>query len=250
MNWNLVTYADKRFGTLGIEQQDFVHRVHKSLSSHVYGRDWLETTDFYKENKELLDTEPGGGCWAWKPFVILDAMKKTEEGDFLIYCDRKDMFSPGLFNYVQNNLDDDEFCMLLLGNDINKQYTKRDTFILMDCDEEDYWESKQLEAGFSVWKTCDKSVEILNEYLKYCLDHRVISGDKSVLGEELDGFKEHRYDQSILTNIAIRESLPVGGPEFRNYIECDFPYWYERNEKYNFNLGREIDYFLLEIKNA
>lgn len=250
MNWNLVTYADERFGSISVDQQKFIHRIHNSIFAHSYGRKWLETTDFYKKNKELLDNEIGAGLWAWKPYVILDSMKKTKEGDFIIYSDRKDMFSPGLFKYVENNLDNDEFCMLLMGGSINKEYTKRDTFILMDCDEEDFWNSKQLEAGFSVWKNCEQSIDILNQYLNYCLDYRVISGDKSVLGEELEGFKEHRYDQSILTNIAIKEGLPVGGPEFRNYIECDYPYWYERNEEYNFNLGREIDYFLLEIKNA
>lgn len=250
MNWNLVTYADERFGSLSVDQQQFVHRVHASTASYSYGREWLEKTDFYRENKELLDNEVGGGFWAWKPYIILDVMKKTQEGDFIIYCDRKDMFSPGLFNYVENNLEPDEFCMLLLGNSINGQYTKRDTFILMECDEEDYWNSKQLEAGFSVWKNCEKSIDILNQYLKYCLDYKIVSGDESVLGEERDGFKEHRYDQSILTNIAIREGLTVGGPEYRNYIECDYDYWYERNEKFGFNLGREIDSFLLSIKNA
>lgn len=250
MNWNLVTYSDERFGSTGTEQQSFVHRVHKNLTPHSYNREWLESTDFYLENKEVLDHDETGGLWAWKPYVILDAIKKTQEGDFIIYCDRKDMFSPGLFNYIVKNLEKDECCMLLLGNSINKHYTKRDTFILMDCDEEDYWNSRQLEAGFSVWKSCDQSIKILNEYLKYCLDYRIVSGDTSNLGEDFDGFVEHRYDQSILTNIAIREGLPVGGDEFRNYIECDYPYWYERNESYGFSLGREIDSFLVNIKNA
>ena len=63
-------------------------------------------------------------------------------------------------------------------------------------------------------------------------------------------FKEHRHDQSILTNLAIKEGLSVGGPEYRNFIECDYDYWYERNEKQGFTLNREIDSFLLQIKDA
>jgi hypothetical protein len=82
------------------------------------------------------------------------------------------------------------------------------------------------------------------------LNPKIISNASSELGEELPEFKEHRNDQSILTNIAITEGLSVGAPEYRNYIECNFDYWYERNEKFGFNLGREIDSFLLSIKNA
>ena len=48
-----------------------------------------------------------------------------------------------------------------------------------------------------------------------------------------------------LTNLAIKEGLSVGGPEYRNFIECDYDYWYERNEKQGFTLNREIDSFLL-----
>lgn len=248
MNWNLITYADETFGNKGPEQQKFIHRVYKNLNPHIYNRELLESTNFYLENKEIFDHKETGGFWAWKPFVILDAFSKGNDGDFFIYCDRKDIFSPGIFDYVLKTLNEDDFCLLLLGDALNKQYTKRDTFILMNCDEKDYWNSRQLEAGFSIWKKCPKSIEILNEYLEYCLDYKVVSADKSELGEEFAEFKEHRYDQSILTNIAIREGLPVGGSEYRNYIECDYDYWYERYP--SSNLGREIDSFLLKIKDA
>lgn len=246
MNWHLVSYSDERFGDKSKEYQEFLHKQHKNLVHHKYNREWLEKTEFYQENKKVLDHKTGG-LWAWKPFIIMDTLSKVNEGDFIIYCDRKDMFSPGIFNFVENILSEEECCLLLLGNNVNGHYTKRDTFILMDCDEDDYWNSKQLEAGFSIWRRCKKSFDILNEYLKYCLDYRVVSDEPSQLGEELDKFKEHKYDQSILTNIAIKEGLPVSNHEFRNYIECDYPYWYERGIN---GFGREIDKFLLEIKNA
>jgi hypothetical protein len=82
------------------------------------------------------------------------------------------------------------------------------------------------------------------------LNLKIISNSPSEFGEEFSEFQAHRNDQSILTNVAVTEGLSVGGPEYRNYIECDYDYWYERNEKFGFNLGREIDSFLLTIKNA
>jgi len=207
----------------------------------------LETTEFYNENRSILDEEVGAGWWVWKPYVILDTMNNVEDGDLILYCDCGDMFSPGLKSYIESNIGEEDLCLLLVGNSTNKQFTKRDCFILMDCDEEDYWNSAQLEAGFMVWKVSDRSKEVVSEWLNYCKDLRIINNDPSVLGEEFVEFKEHRNDQSIITNLAVREGLSVGGPEYRNFIECDYDYWYERGAR---GYGREVEQFLISIKDA
>jgi hypothetical protein len=244
MNWYLVTYADDKFK----DQQEFLNRIHKdSFVLSPYTRRWLETTEFYSENKDLLDEPTGNGWWAWKPYVILQAMESAKNGDFIVYSDCGDMFSPGLKSYVKNTVNDEDACLLLIGNNKNGQYTKRDCFVLMECDEEDYWNSQQLEVGFMVWKVCDQSQQVISEWLKYCLNSQIIDNDPSTLGEDLDGFVAHRNDQSILTNLAIKEGLTVAGPEYRNFIECDYDYWYERGSK---GYGREIDSFLMSIKDA
>lgn len=247
MNWHLVTYSDGNFK----EQQDFLNKTHgDTFTVHPYDREWLEGTEFYKENKELLDDSVGAGWWLWKPYVILDALKKADEGDIVVYCDCGDMFSPGLQSYVEKNIGEDDISLLLLGGHPNRQYTKKDCFVLMDCDEDDYWNSIQLEAGFMVWKSCEESIKVVDDWLNYCLNFDILNDEPSTQGEESFDFKEHRHDQSILTNLAIRDGLSVGGPEYRNFIECDYDYWYERNEKEGFNMHREIDAFLLSIKNA
>ena len=245
MTWHLVNYADDKFKP----QQEFLERVHSDNFNIIsYTRDWLVTTDYYKDNQTLLDEEHGGGWWAWKPFVILDAMSKVEEGDYVIYCDAGDMVSPGIKSFVENTLNEDEFCLLLLGNNKNKDYTKRDCFVLMGCDEADYWNSNQLEAGVQVWKKTEQSVNIISDWMKYCIDPRIIKDDPSTLGEEMSSFNAHRNDQSILTNIAIREGLSVSNQEFRYFIECDYDYWYERFPSSNY--GRDIDRFLVSVKDA
>jgi hypothetical protein len=89
--------------------------------------------------------------------------------DIVVYCDCGDMFSPGLIPYLEQNIGKDDLSLLLLGGHPNRQYTKKDCFIGMDCDEEDYWNSTQLEAGFMVWKASAQSARIVNDWLKYCL---------------------------------------------------------------------------------
>lgn len=244
MNWHLVTYADENFK----EKQQFLHQTHKEkFVHHPYNREWIVSTDFYQENQTILDDAKGAGWWIWKPYVILDTMKNSNEGDFVVYCDCGDMFSPGLQSYVESTVSDEDICLLLLGNDKNKKYTKRDCFIEMNCDEDDYHNSTQLEAGFMVWKVCDQSIKVVTEWLEFCKNPKIINNDPSILGDELPGFVAHRNDQSVLTNLAIREGLSVSGPEYRNYIECDYDYWYERGCR---SYGREIDSFLISIRDA
>lgn len=244
MNWHLLSYADEKFA----EKQRFLHQIHnENFVHHPFSRKQLETTDFYKENQEILDQPTGAGWWVWKPYYILETLKSMSDGDYLIYADCGDMFSPGLVNYLEQTLDDNDISLLLLGNNKNGQYTKRDCFIKMDCDESDYHDVNQLEAGFMVWKYCDESIRVLKDWLEFCLDLDVVNNEPSTLGEDLPGFVGHFNDQSILTNLAVRDGLTVGGQDYRHFIECNYDYWYERGCP---GYGREIDKFLVEIKNA
>ena len=45
----------------------------------------LQTTDFYKNNKNLLDTKIGCGLYIWKPYLILDLLDKITEDDIIFY---------------------------------------------------------------------------------------------------------------------------------------------------------------------
>ena len=244
MNWHLVTYADDNF----VEQQKYLHQIHKEgFVHHPFNRKQLESTKFYKDHKKVLDQEKGAGWWLWKPYYILEVLKKSKTNDFIIYSDCGDMFSYGLKPYIETTLNDNDISLLLLGNAKNGHMTKRDCFIKMNCDETDYHESNQLEAGFQIWRVCDESIKIVEEWLNYCLDFDIINNAPSTLGDELSGFIGHYNDQSVLTNLAIRDGLTVGGQDYRNFIECDYDYWYERG---NAGYGREIDKFLTQLKNA
>lgn len=246
MKWNIVTFADEKF----YSRQKYLEKHAESLGMTLfsYTHDWLKEQNFYKENENILSDATGLGYFCWKPFIILDAINKMNEGELLFYSDVGDMFHSDLIPYVENTIEDDP-CLLVLGEDKNKNWTRRDCFVYMNCDEEDYWETKQLEGGISFWKVCDQSKEIITEWLNYCCDRRIISDDPNVSGKEnFSTFKNHRWDQSVLTNIAVRRGLSVSGWEIRNFIECNYDYWFERNKTFGFSLGRPIDSLLFSVK--
>lgn len=239
MKWKLVTFADEKYR----EQQIFINSVAKTM-----GMATLPFTEKDLEGTNLYSSDvAGAGYWIWKPYVILEALNQSNEDDIIMYCDCGDAFHPELKQYVEKHIDDT--CLLVLGGAKNSEWTKRDCFVYMNCDEKDYWDCPQLESGISFWRVSETSKKIVSEWLEYCKDIRISGNSENVSGENnLPGFKEHRNDQSVLTNIACRDGLLVDSGGIRNYIECNYDYWIERNEKYGFTLGRPIDSFLLKLK--
>ena len=96
-----------------------------------------------------------------KPYFILETMKKLPEGDKLLVIDTMDIFHPDIFKMVDDIMDE-KIMPPSSGKLKPGQYTKRDCFVYMDCDEEDYWTSNQLEAGFTFWRVCDRSKFVKN----------------------------------------------------------------------------------------
>jgi hypothetical protein len=211
MTWHLVTFADEKFK----EKQDNLVRQGKSLgfTNHVYTHDWLKGTEFFKENIEILDKPRGLGYWLWKPYIILDAMSKAQDGDVIFYIDSGDLFFPevdgeSMIKVIESHLAYSSCLFISYGNH-NATWTKKDCFVYMDCDNEKYWNAPQLEAGVSYWTANVKSKEILQEWLEYCKDARILTDSKNACGlEDYYSFKDHRHDQSILSNIVIRRGLP------------------------------------------
>ncbi len=62
-----------------------------------------------------------------------------------------------------------------------------------------------------------KALMFLREWLEYCSDLRVITDDPNTCGlPNLDGFRSHRHDQSILTNLTLKHEIPCYGDP----LEC------------------------------
>jgi len=248
--WNLVTFSYG--GNIFSNYQKFISNLLKSqgLKSFEYDVEFLKNTEVYKNNVEYFTENNKYGWCSWKPILLLETMKVLDDGDKILLCDVEDLFHPEIFNYVDSVMEDDP-CLFVLGFDKNKKTTKRDCFVFMDCDDEDYWNSPQLEAGVTFWKVCDESKRIINEWLKWCLDERV-NGEDSHFSQkenfpEFSGYSSK--DQSILTNLAIKEGLFVDNGTIRNYMECNADYWYDRYFDNKVNIYRPIDQYMIQIQN-
>jgi hypothetical protein len=165
---------------------------------------------FKKENSEILDMPRGAGYWLWKPYVISEALKKVNEGDLVFYIDSGvEVISDlnPLFDLCTKN----NGILLFRTHDYkNKSWIKRDCFVLMDCDNEKFYNEDILAAGYQVYIKNKKSVEFVNDYLVNCQNKNILTDLPNICGKEnLKEFIDHRHDQSVLTLLALKNNIKI-----------------------------------------
>ena len=172
-----------------------------------------------EERQFIQDNPTGFGCWAWKPAVIMDQMKKLGDGDVVFYHDA----GRGCYDYKFTG-DVRAYVQRVIGSCSgvgvsalplqyqHKEWTKRDCFTLMGCDTEEYWDLPQISANFSVWEKSELSLRVLAEWRRYCFSHA--GNDAPSTAPNFPFFQEHRRDQSILTNLLKKHGLKSHPPEW------------------------------------
>jgi hypothetical protein len=158
----------------------------------------------------LYNGARGGGFWLYKSIFLKETFNKCENGDMIIWMDSGVEFTGNkdditiLKNIALNN---DGFCLFKQINR-NRIWTKRDAFVYMDCDKEEYYNALQCDAAIQIYIKNEKTLKFINELLFYCGDYRIITDSPNQCGlPNLYGVRDHRHDQSILTNLSIKYGL-------------------------------------------
>ena len=156
---------------------------------------------FQKKNSYILEKGRGNGYWLWKPYFLYKTLKeKLNYGDFLIYSDAAIIYVD-LAQKLVDFLNEKKLDMYLHRlPHLEKQYTKRDAFILLGVDAPFYAETGQFNAAFQIYRKSKFTEFFIGEYLYYAQDKRIITDDANELGVgNYEGFRDHRHDQSILS---------------------------------------------------
>lgn len=167
--------------------------------------------NFLNEIKNILQIKRGLGLCVWKPHIILECFKEMEFNEYVIYMDSADMIHPEIFNYISNSIQTQDIILVPspLYN-IQSKMTKRDCFVLMGCDSEEYWNATQIEAGLIVAKKTQQTIKILNEWQEYCKNENILTDIPNICGlDNFSNFLAHRHDQSILSNLAVKYNIQL-----------------------------------------
>jgi hypothetical protein len=213
----LVSFATSNFQENQNAIAESAVRVGGISRVDLWSPERLRKTEFYREHSSLLDQKRGAGYWVWKPYIILQALINAEDEEFIVYWDSRPdcLFRQNcrpLLQWAEENNNG-----ILPGTYLpfwgpNKLWTKRDAFVYMDCDAPVFWDHCQVQAGFSVWQKSPLAISFVQKWLDYCLDPRIVSDAPNVCGLPNNcGFMDHRHDQSVLTNLVIKEGVKTFG---------------------------------------
>lgn len=187
----------------------------------AWDRVLLEQTSFYERNKSILDQRRGAGFWLWKPFIIEDALTTLSPRDVLVYLDAgieviADL-SPLLRLCTEKN-----GLLLFSGAGLCGEWTKRDCFVGMNCDDTNYRYGRMLSAAMIVVAKTERSCSFIHEWSLCCRQPRLLTDQANTCGlPNFSEFIDHRHDQSILSLIAIRDWIEVfrDPSQFGNHLK-------------------------------
>jgi hypothetical protein len=174
----------------------------------------LHGSDYYNQNRSILDEACGAGYWAWKPFFVLQALDHLAEGDILFYCDAGSMFVDSPAPLIRLCEGHPQGMIFFDAQPLtNRQFTKRDCFVRLACDEPAYWDASMVIATLFVLRKLPSTLGFMREWLQYCQDRAAITDDPNKSGlNDLPGFLQHRWDQSILSILCAKHKIET----FRN----------------------------------
>ncbi len=160
------------------------------------------------ENPEIMRQPRGAGYWLWKPYIILDTISNVEPGTVVIYADGDNCYiaDPAPLIALAATRD-----VVLFDNKIGRLqriWTKRDCFVLMDADVPLHWNRRQLASGVVIFRAGPRARQFFEEWKSAMRDPRALTDAPNVCGlPNFDGFIEHRHDQSILTILAVKHQI-------------------------------------------
>lgn len=203
----LVTFASKCFYK---NEQELVESARSIGIEKIFAWKYIDLLrySFFWKNLKLLRSKRGAGYWSWHSIIIRKALDAMQENEWVVFCDAGLRFT-GRFDeslFVQHP----GFIQLFTsGHFKNAQYTKRDAFVLLNCDEPKYWNAHQVMGGFHFWRKCPEAYAFLDEYEQYCTNYQIVSDTPNIYSSNFSDFRDHRHPQSVMSILAVKYNLPV-----------------------------------------
>jgi hypothetical protein len=153
---------------------------------------------FAAAHAHIFSHKRGNGYWLWKPYLIHKHLAELKEGDVLFYCDSGSFFTRSIKQLTTTLEQSGQDILFFDLPFVERQFTKGDTFALLECNETEMLNSNQRLATFILIRKSARSVDFIREYLAACCDPRLLTDAVSTAANATD-YLDHRHDQSILS---------------------------------------------------
>lgn len=185
---------------------------------YTFSEDNFDDAFRKKWGRYLIPYSRGFGYWCWKPWMLLQALDKLNDGDILLYLDlgcylnpdgRKrlleyyDMVDQTPTGIVGTRSQELSYNRLPETLYYEYQWTKGDVFAYYGVyDNPAYTQTTQFESGIIFFKKSEKSVQFVKDWQKAYDDDYSLATDSPSRVPNLPGFIENRHDQSIYSILA------------------------------------------------
>ena len=202
-----VTYSTENYKS--VRKLNVKSAYRKGKADIVFEYTPEDIDESFKESyKKIFSYKRGAGLWLWKPYIINKALSLINNGDYLIYSEAASIYIRPI-KYLVDSLEKSRQDLMVFELPlITEQWTKRETFVRMQCENDGYEKKNQISASFILVKKSFYSVAFIKDYLSFCCDEATISAvqfDKSI--ENSSNFIEHREDQSVLSLLSMKYKL-------------------------------------------
>lgn len=202
---------------VGINYASYQYRPAQKLNTKYalkYGMDEVIeysrgdiSQEFISRNKKIFSGDRGDGYWLWKPYIIRDALSKLQEGDLLVYTDAGTVLIKPISLLIEA-MEKDKMDVMCFASPYPELYwSKRDAFIIMGCEDMKYYCSPQIIATAIILKKTEKNTRLVEEYLTYCCDERIVTDSPSELEKEFPDFIQNRYDQTVWSLLCKKNNI-------------------------------------------
>lgn len=234
----LLTYADNRYGDPS--GRDFLAAKRRCLASGLdpggcdaavgLGPESLDPA-FVQRNAEHFARPRGAGYFVWKPYVVRRQLEAMADGEWLFWCDAGAFLIAPIDPLVAWAERQGRNVVVFDIDHLEREWTKRDAFVLLGCDEARYGDTRQRLSGFFLLRKSPLALAVVDEWLAAAQDVRAITDDPNVLGlPNHPGFVEHRHDQSLLSLITKKHGIPAARDPSEyglrlaaDHPDCDYP---------------------------
>lgn len=196
----------------------------------VYDNEFLLSEHFWNTNGYDYNFRGvGGGWWRWHPLALQTSLNRMEFGDVLLWLDAGiyiNKYGTEHFKHLLNCTENYDIVTWPLNDTPEKINTKRDVFMLLDCDTPEYTDTDQIASGIMFIKKTYKSMFFINEYVKLSKVVHLWDTHPSI-NPECDGFRGHKHNQSVIS-VLIKK---IYGDDIGKNIMTDIKNVY--NENYN-----------------
>jgi hypothetical protein len=159
---------------------------------------------FIKHHHRIFNATRGAGYWLWKPWLILQYVQRARDGDVIMYTDASTRLIATITPLVSLVEEFEIVPFRLQDKHVEEKYTKRDAYVLLDMEP---IVRSQTHASYILLKKTPRTIAFVSEWLHYASDHRAITDEPSVFGNESLVFEDHRHDQAIYSLLVRKYNL-------------------------------------------